>query len=144
MHEPDNYSCPFCRILNSDKQKQDEVLIETEHAVAFFGLSGNQASGPTVLIASKAHYESLYDLPDEVISDAFQLARRVALLLKEQFNVDGTTIWQHNEPAGNQEVWHFHLHVKGRFDGDSLYAKTAYRLTDEQHGKLIGRFRKGL
>lgn len=28
---------------------------------------------------------------------------------------------QHNEPAGNQDVWHYHLHVFPRFVNDKLY-----------------------
>lgn len=28
---------------------------------------------------------------------------------------------QHNEPDGNQDVWHFHVHVFPRYAGDNLY-----------------------
>jgi hypothetical protein len=28
---------------------------------------------------------------------------------------------QHNEPAGNQDLWHLHVHVFPRFEGDNLY-----------------------
>jgi histidine triad (HIT) family protein len=28
---------------------------------------------------------------------------------------------QHNEPAGNQDVWHYHMHVFPRYAGDDLY-----------------------
>jgi histidine triad (HIT) family protein len=28
---------------------------------------------------------------------------------------------QHNEPAGNQDVWHLHVHVFPRYPGDQLY-----------------------
>jgi len=29
---------------------------------------------------------------------------------------------QHNEPAGGQHVWHYHLHVIPRYENDKLYA----------------------
>ena len=29
---------------------------------------------------------------------------------------------QHNEPAGYQDVWHYHVHVFPRYAGDELYA----------------------
>jgi hypothetical protein len=35
---------------------------------------------------------------------------------------------QHNEPAGNQEVWHYHLHVFPRYARDDLYG-SLYRET---------------
>lgn len=28
---------------------------------------------------------------------------------------------QHNEPDGNQNVWHFHVHVFPRYKDDNLY-----------------------
>jgi histidine triad (HIT) family protein len=28
---------------------------------------------------------------------------------------------QHNEPAGNQDRWHYHMHVFPRYAGDDLY-----------------------
>lgn len=36
----------------------------------------------------------------------------------------GTTFRQHNEPVGDQEVLHFHLHLFPRYFGDDLYRKT--------------------
>lgn len=34
-------------------------------------------------------------------------------------------IRQHNEPAGNQDVWHLHVHVFPRYEGDDLYRSGA-------------------
>ena len=132
MHEPENYACPFCRFLNDENERSAEVIFESAHSVGFLGLHGNEESGPTVLIASKVHYENIYDLPSEIVADSFLLAKKIAIILKQEFKVDGTSIWQHNEPAGNQAVWHFHLHVKGRLKSDSLYKKTAYKLTSNE------------
>lgn len=140
MHEPACYSCPFCNIFLDSEQRSKEILLESEHSICFLGLDGNQDSGPTFLVASKAHYENLYELPSEVLADAFELSRKVSMLIKSNFNVDGITIWQHNEPAGNQDVWHFHIHVKGRLKGDSLYKKTSYRLSELERGKLSSLF----
>lgn len=36
---------------------------------------------------------------------------------------DGTSTRQHNEPAGYQDVWHLHVHVFPRYDGDRLYER---------------------
>lgn len=33
------------------------------------------------------------------------------------------TVRQHNEPAGSQDVWHYHLHVIPRYSGDGFYAE---------------------
>ena len=39
---------------------------------------------------------------------------------------DGTSVRQHNEPAGNQDAWHYHVHVFPRYAGDSLYGTRPY------------------
>lgn len=136
MHAPENYACPFCRILADEKEYQQELIIESQHSAAILGLHGHEQSGPSVLIVSKAHFENLYDLPKAQLNDAFELAQQVAKLLKERLHCDGTTLWQHNEPAGNQDVWHFHLHVKARLKGDSLYKKTHYRMTEQERQRI--------
>lgn len=36
---------------------------------------------------------------------------------------DGVSTRQHNEPGGNQDVWHFHQHVFPRWLGARLYQR---------------------
>ena len=47
--------------------------------------------------------------------------------MKTAYGCEGISTRQHNEPAGMQEVWHFHLHVFPRYLDDGLYARTAER-----------------
>ena len=46
-----------------------------------------------------------------------------AIAFKEAYDCDGVSTRQHNEPAGNQDVWHLHTHVFPRFVGDRLYER---------------------
>jgi len=39
---------------------------------------------------------------------------------------DGVSTRQHNEPAGNQDTWHYHVHVFPRYIDDGLYAAKPY------------------
>jgi histidine triad (HIT) family protein len=41
--------------------------------------------------------------------------------MKAAYHCDGISTRQHNEPAGNQDVWHYHLHVFPRYTDDQLY-----------------------
>jgi histidine triad (HIT) family protein len=45
--------------------------------------------------------------------------------MKAVFGCDGISTRQHNEPGAMQEVWHYHLHVFPRWEGDDLYGSTA-------------------
>lgn len=49
------------------------------------------------------------------------MSRDLALAMKLAWSPEGTSVRQHNEPAGNQHVWHYHLHVFPRYSDDMLY-----------------------
>ena len=55
----------------------------------------------------------------------YAAAARVARALRSSYGCDGTSTRQHNEPGGGQDVWHFHVHVFPRHDGDDLYGGDA-------------------
>ncbi len=67
-------------------------------------------------------YENLYIIPDEVLCAVHRFSKRLAVAFKRVYRCDGVLLWQHNEPAGSQDVWHYHLHVIPRFEGDGFYA----------------------
>src|SRR2546421_613310 len=50
-----------------------------------------------------------------------------ALAMKTAYGCEGPSFRQHNEPAGYQEVWHYHLHVFPRYHGDDLYMRSKER-----------------
>jgi histidine triad (HIT) family protein len=78
-----------------------------------------------VLVAPVEHYENIYDLPVEVGSAIQELVRAVAIAMKVAWCCEGVSTRQHNEPAGGQDVWHYHVHVTPRFEGDCFYATYA-------------------
>lgn len=101
-----------------------------------------------MLIVPRAHYENLYDMPDELLAHVMVLAKRIAIAIamKAAYGCDGTSLRQHNEPAGNQDVWHFHLHVFPRWDGDRLYQRTdeAREVNAEERRKYAAQLREAL
>jgi histidine triad (HIT) family protein len=47
--------------------------------------------------------------------------REIAVAMRTAYGCEGISTRQHNEPAGGQDAWHFHVHVIPRYDGDDLY-----------------------
>ncbi len=125
-HAPPGYQCFVCKVVAGDTG-DNAVVTENEHALAIVSRRV-WATGPGhVLVVPKAHYENLYDLEDTAALDIHRLTRRIAIVLKEALACDGTSTRQHNEPAGNQhDMWHLHVHVFPRYDGDNLYG-SSYR-----------------
>jgi histidine triad (HIT) family protein len=68
-------------------------------------------------------------------------ARAVALALKAAYACDGVSTRQHNEPAGSQDVWHYHLHVFPRYVGDGLYGSQRQPLAAGEHAMYAAKLR---
>lgn len=125
-HKPDNYVCPFCLIVRGVENehvltKQEDVVFKDELVTAFIGAGWWKNNKGHVIIISNKHYENIYDLPIEYIHRVHEIEKKVALALKEVYKCDGVSSRQHNEPYGNQDVWHYHLHVFPRYKDDYLY-----------------------
>jgi histidine triad (HIT) family protein len=61
--------------------------------------------------------------------------------MKRAYGCDGTSVRQHNEPAGDQDVWHYHLHVFPRYAGDDLYRSSARLTHPEERWPYADRLR---
>lgn len=125
-HRLPDYLCPLCELAAgrdcpSPHCCQSDVVFRTEHVTAFIGARfwPNNAA-PTIVIPNQ-HVENIYELVPQLAVHVHEAARQLALALKRVRGCAGITTWQHNEPAGSQSVWHYHLHVLPRFDGDGLY-----------------------
>jgi histidine triad (HIT) family protein len=126
-HAPSDYACPFCRIVQTALSNHPladsaaDVICQTEAATAFLALSRWPKNPCDVLIVPNTHCENLFDLPDDLVPALHATTRRVALALKEIYRCNGISTRQHNEPAGDQDVWHYHVHVTPRFHRDDFY-----------------------
>jgi histidine triad (HIT) family protein len=120
-HAPGDYACPLCRIVreiaadeNTDLVFQDEVV------TAFMSLHDSPNNLGHVIVIPNEHYENIFDLPTPLAARIHECSRAVSLAMKTAYHCDGISIRQHNEPAGGQDVWHYHLHVYPRYEGDGF------------------------
>jgi histidine triad (HIT) family protein len=108
--------CVFCRIVA--KQIPASVVHEDEHTLAFMDLG--QVNPGHVLVAAKAHAESIYALDDAHAAAVFRAAANVARAIKDAFAPQGLSVYQANGKAAGQTVFHFHLHLVPRHEGDGM------------------------
>lgn len=126
-HEPDDYVCPFCRLAAgdvSDPQNRCELsdlVYQDEDLLVFIAADGFGPHAGHAMITPVAHREALYDLDDDLLTKITLMSRDLALAIRLAWSPAGTSVRQHNEPAGNQHVWHYHLHVFPRYSDDMLY-----------------------
>lgn len=127
-HAPDGYICPFCRLAQGERgvySGESDVVYQDDAVTAFISSHQWPGNPGNVIVIPNEHFENIYDLPVALAAKVHELAKAVALAMKTAWQCDGVSTRQHNEPAGGQDVWHFHLHVTPRFEGDMLYERYA-------------------
>lgn len=125
-HEPAGYDCPFCRLqqgLFNDRNVESDVVAVTEHAYARIAPKWWPGNPGAALVIPRAHVENLYSLPADTSYAVWDLTQRVAVAMRGAYECAGTSIRQHNELAGGQDVWHLHVHVFPRHENDRLYQR---------------------
>lgn len=123
-HEPDGYSCPFCLLLagTATPISTPENIVFRDAATAVIVAPHWWETNPgNLLVLPLAHVENLYALPPELAGPLLATAGRAARALVEIDGCHGTSLRQHNEPAGGQDVWHLHLHVVPRWTDDGFH-----------------------
>lgn len=108
--------CIFCRILNGDFPAH--FVFQDEEVAAFVSLE--QPTPYKVLIVPRAHVEMIFDLNDELAAAIFQATVRIAKAVREASGCAGLNLVQSNGKVGQQDVFHFHLHIVPRFEDDGI------------------------
>jgi histidine triad (HIT) family protein len=109
-------NCVFCRIVA--KEIPAVVVYEDEQTVAF--MDAGQVNPGHVLVAAKGHAENLYELNDAQASALLRTAARVARAIREAYKPQGLSVYQANGKAAWQTVFHYHMHLVPRHEGDGM------------------------
>ena len=123
-HEPQDYDCPLCALSSGRDtayNKSSDIVFEDNHIIIFVSPKWWAKNPGNVMVIPKQHVENLYDISDELLAKIQVGGKNAARAIKETYQCDGTSLRQHNEPDGGQDVWHFHLHVFPRWKDDELY-----------------------
>ena len=109
-------SCVFCRIAR--KQALASFVYEDENVMAFLDI--RPLNEGHTLVIPKEHYETIYEIPEEQIAYLHRIVKRTALAVKKATKADGISIFQQNGKAAGQEIFHLHVHVVPRYEGQKL------------------------
>ena len=126
--------CIFCKIANGEIPSA--TLYEDEDFRVILDLG--PASKGHALILPKAHAANIYEISDDMATKAMILAKKMATKMTEALKCDGFNIVQNNgEPAG-QTVFHFHMHLIPRYEGDQVgITWKPGTLTDEVKNEIL-------
>lgn len=124
-HQPTDYDCPFCNRLlagvDDDYNRRDDIVFQNQYVTASVAPKWWVKNEGHVLVIPNQHYENIYDIPDELAGEVYKAVKKISIAIRATYGCQGTSNRQHNEPAGDQDVWHLHVHVYPRYEGDALY-----------------------
>jgi histidine triad (HIT) family protein len=109
-------SCVFCRIVA--KEIPAALVYEDEETLAF--MDAGQVNPGHVLVAAKGHAENLYELNDAQAGALLRTAARVARAIRGAYQPQGLSVYQANGRAAWQTVFHYHMHLIPRYEGDGM------------------------
>jgi histidine triad (HIT) family protein len=109
-------SCPFCEII--DGVRFQEVVYADEQVVAF--LCEPPATWGHVLVVPRRHAADIWEIEPSELSAVTAVAKRVSDALRVAVDAEGISLRQNSGDASGQDVFHFHLHVVPRQEGDPL------------------------
>ncbi len=143
VHAPPDYRCPFCGIARGLEDPRTRVW-EDDVAIGVLSLHQQASTAGALLVFPRQHIENIYKLPDAVGAHLFSVTRRLAVALRAALDCEGITIRQNNEPAGGQDVWHYHAHIVPRHHGDGAATAPHAVMPVEDRADIAARVRAAL
>ena len=125
--------CAFCEIV--DGKGEAEVVLETEHVVAF--LDRRPLFPGHVLVVPREHHVTLEDLPKELVEPLFTNVRTLCRVVPRALSAEGSFTAINNRVS--QSVLHLHVHVVPRSRGDGLrgFFSPRHSYTDSAHRSAV-------
>lgn len=108
--------CIFCKIAHGEIPSAT-LYEDNEFRVI---LDVGPASKGHVLILPKSHFANLYELSDETAGKVMVLAKKVGTKLVRALKCDGLNVIQNNGKIAGQTVFHYHIHLIPRYQGDKV------------------------
>jgi histidine triad (HIT) family protein len=113
MADPD---CIFCKVLAGELPAT--IIDEDEATISFMDIA--PATRGHALVIPRAHSADLLSVEQEDLAAAALAAQRLARRMTERLSADGVNLLNSCGAVAFQTVFHFHIHVIPRYEGDSL------------------------
>lgn len=123
-YDPNNI---FAKIIRGEVPAHK--VYEDDKAIAFLDIMP-RTPGHTLIIP-KAPARNLFDIKPDDLTHVMQVAQKIAQAGMKAFDAEGVTVQQFNERAGGQVVFHLHVHVIPRKEGEAMKPPASVKETPE-------------
>lgn len=108
--------CIFCKIIHGEIPA--EKVYEDDVVFAFVDI--HPVNKGHTLVIPKKHLENMFVIPKEEFVDLMERVHLLAPKIKAAVGADGINLGMNNDAAAGQLVFHAHIHIIPRFEGDGL------------------------
>lgn len=126
--------CGFCAIVAGETAA--EIVFSDEVSIAFLDFRPLFAGHS--LLVPREHYETLADLPDELLEPYFRSVRTLSVAIRDAMGAQGSFVAINS--VVSQSVPHLHTHIVPRVRKDGLrgffWPRTKY--SDDAHLRATG------
>lgn len=109
-------NCIFCKILAGELPAT--IIDEDERTIAFMDIA--PATRGHTLVIPRAHSADLLSVDERDLQAVALACKRLAARVKDRLGADGVNLVNSCGAAAWQTVFHFHVHVIPRYEGDPL------------------------
>ena len=99
--------CIFCSIIQ--KKAPASIVYEDDKTIAFMSIQPIN-TGHT-LVVPKKHFENIYEITEEEISNLGKTVKKIAKAVKLGMGAEGIRLIQNNGKAAGQVIFHMHVHI---------------------------------
>ena len=109
--------CPFCRIARG-QDPSTRIICEGSGWVSFF--PPEPATPGHTLVVPRAHVPDLWALDEDLSAELMGAVIRIGRALRKAVTPSGLNLISSSGTAAEQTVFHLHLHVVPRYEGDDI------------------------
>lgn len=111
--------CIFCRIVAG--QVPSWKVYESATAYAFLDI--NPVNEYHTLVIPKAHYENIFDVPEQELLNVISALKHVVDLYHKKLGIEHVQIVNSSGAEAQQDVFHLHFHIVPRREDDGQDVK---------------------
>lgn len=119
--------CIFCNIIEG--KLPSAKVYEDEFVYAFLDIS--QVTTGHTLVIPKQHVKDIHELPEDIASKLFAKVPKISNALKKALQPAGINLLVNNGIAAGQSVFHIHIHILPRYEGDDGFGLNWQTRNDE-------------
>ncbi len=132
--------CLFCKIVTGEIPSKK--VYEDDQVLAFMDIF--PASRGHLLVIPKEHSENIADVDTVTMSHIFSAVGRLGEAAEKKLDAQGYNIIVNKGAAAGQLVFHTHVHMIPRYDGDGLSHWPKLDMTEDEIGELAAAIKSGL